>query len=192
MPSQCFGVLRCATASAGNARRQARKKYDDLCPTCWHHTHGSRLQEHRPKGSLHRCKNWPSCSRQLQRGCDGFCIQCFKASGGEPKVRRKPAVALPRRPPTTGGHLFKAPTKRKIASSDCQNMLRKRLRTKTSDSSMLSKTHSCVHSSASLADSSSVISQLTEGSSCTAVASTVLPMTSHSAIGGNGRHEYNS
>lgn len=138
MPSKCFGKLCSEAAENGKLRSQARKTYSNLCPACFHHQAGSQKQTHRSGGASNYCRNWPACQHWYVNGCSRYCVECFRACGGMPPCRKKPASQISRRPPTQGCHL-KAPTKRRISSALASPVAapgplqRKRLRAKVSE-----------------------------------------------------------
>lgn len=105
MPSKCFGALCNQLAASGGARGRAEKRYDKKCPACHHHAKGTALQVHRSGGVDGYCLNYPSCKHWNKYKCKGYCVQCFKAMGGTPPTRKRPAAVLSRRPPAPAHQL---------------------------------------------------------------------------------------
>ena len=99
MPSQCNGPLCIAASQSGGNHKQGRKKYHNMCPACFHAVRGTNIQEHRSEGSRHRCRNWPSCIKLQQAGCNGYCSNHFKSAGHALPTRKRPAAPLTRRSP---------------------------------------------------------------------------------------------
>ena len=93
MPARFHGPLCDTAAAAGEPRRRAEPAYGNVCPDCYHHTHGTSKQTHRT-GAAHRCKNWPACTKFMQKGCNGHCISCFSKALGEPRIQKRRTTTL--------------------------------------------------------------------------------------------------
>ena len=93
MPARCHGPLCDMAAAAGQPRRRAQPAYDNVCPDCYHHQHGTSKQIHR-NGAAKRCKKWPACTKLEQKGCNGHRISCFSTALGEPQIQKRRATPL--------------------------------------------------------------------------------------------------